>query len=361
MWDKLIQGFIYFGMPVVTAYHLICSNVFLNTAAEDATGLEKAGNILLSPMHYVFAGKVASLEEGQYHFQQRFDYQNHYPLKSTASILSLPLALPLGSLVKGIGYFSSSTRERHHHLVTSLESKQVASNLDYYQSLGLNISTPMEFIAPPEHKRRPGDENVLPHEKELLRNIVKIFKEKNIPFWIDCGTCLGAYRYGGAIPWDIDVDLAVLLPDFDNVMRALNELDKTKYHVQDWSNRSRPKTYVRVYIPENRNHLDIYFFKIDPKEKTLTFVLSNEVSSFMADTWKIRESRFKVPTAFDTIFPLKKANFDGIEVYVPNQTKKYLQERYGEDIGPVRIYNDETKTYEKDLSHPYWKLPHVYS
>lgn len=67
-----------------------------------------------------------------------------------------------------------------------------------------------------------------------------------------------------------------------------------------------------------------------------------------------------VPSAYETVFPLKKALFDGIEVYVPNQTKKYLQERYGENISPVKIYNEITGEYEKDLSHPYWQLPYVY-
>jgi phosphorylcholine metabolism protein LicD len=360
MFDKLAQGIIYAGMPVVAAYHMICSNVFLNTAAQDAEGFEKAGNIILAPAQFLLAGKVAVNDQGKYQIQQRFDYHHHLPLKSTAAIFSLPITLPLGSLLKGIGYLSEATQQRHKAIVAALESTDVQPNIDYYRDLGLAVTDQVDRLDSPQYKRKPGEENALKIEKDLLREIVQIFNQNKIPFWVDCGTCLGAYRYGGAIPWDGDVDVAILLPDFDNAMHALNGLDKNKYQVQDWSNRCRPKTYIRIYIPENRNFIDIYCFAIDPETKTLTYVLSNEISAFMVDSWVIRESRFKVPSSFDTIFPLRKAYFDGIEVYVPNNTKKYLQERYGENIGPVKILNELTGKYEKDLSHPYWKLPHVY-
>jgi hypothetical protein len=360
MFDRIVQGIVYAGLPVVAGYHLICSNIFLNTAAQDAEGFEKAGNIVLAPVQYLLAGKSATPSESKYQLQQRFDYHNHLPLKSTAAVFSLPISLPLGSILKGIGYFSETTRQRHQSITAAAESREVRPNIDYYRSLGLPVTVVEETLAPPEHKRRPGEEKALKLEKDLLGDIVRLFKDSQIPFWVDCGTCLGAYRYGGAIPWDGDVDVAVLLPDFDNVMAALNGLDKTKYHVQDWSNRCRPKTYIRIYIRENHNYIDIYHFAIDPEKKTLTYILSNEESAFMVESWVIRERRFTVSSSYDTIFPLKKAYFDGLEVYVPNQTKKYLQERYGENIGPVKIYNEVTGEYEKDLSHPYWKLPFVY-
>jgi hypothetical protein len=360
MLDKLTQGIIYIGLPVVAGYHFICSNIFLNIAAQDAEGFEKAGNLVLAPVQFLLAGKIALKDHDKYQIQQRFDYHNYLPFKSTAAIFSLPISLPLGTLLKGIGYFSEATRLRHDAIEAAIESKEVHPNIDYYQKMGLIIKEADQVLEAPAYKRRPGEENALKLEKDLLKEMVRLLKENQIPFWVDCGTCLGAYRYGGAIPWDGDVDLAILFPDFDNVMHALNGLDKTKYQVQDWSNRCNPKTYIRVYIFENRNFVDIYHFAIDPEKKTLTSILSNGESSFMAESWKIRERRYVIPTSYDTIFPLKKAYFDGIEVNVPNKTKQYLQERYGENIGPVKLYNELTGVYEKDLSHPYWQLPHVY-
>jgi hypothetical protein len=361
MIDKLIQGIIYLGMPIVLAYHLLCENVFLNTAAEDAIGFEKAGNAMLTPVQYLLNGKVALVSDGHYRLEQRFNYQDHLPLKSTLSIFSLPISLPLGSALKGIGYLTRSGRDHHKSILAAMESVEVHPNTEYYRSLGLIITDEVsEPIETPQHMRRPGDEKKLQLEKELLAQVVQIFNENDIPFWVDCGTCLGAYRYGGPIPWDNDVDVAVLHYDFDNVMHALNKLDKTKYHVQDWSNRCRPKTYIRVYIRENHNHLDIYHFAVDPEKRTISSILSNEISDFMLESWKIHERRFTVPTSYETVFPLKKANFDGIEVYVPNQTKKYLQMRYGDNIGPAKLYNETSGEYEKDLTHPYWQMLYVH-
>jgi hypothetical protein len=356
-WDKLIVKMIYCGLPVVTAYHHLCNNVFLNTAAADAHGFEKAGNMMLAPVQFLMAGKVAVLEEGKYRLEQKFAYNETLPLKSMTAILSIPISLPMGSLLKGIGYLSSEARRHHEEIAKAIASCEVRPNLDYYRSVGIAVEESPELLEPPAYSRRPGEEKVLHLEKELLKEISHLFKESHIPFWLDCGTCLGAYRYGGAIPWDGDIDLAVLAPDFDNIFHLLQQLDAKKYHVQDWSNRCSPKTYIRVYIRENRNYIDLYHFGIDPKMKRVASILSYENSSFMVESWKVRERRFTIPSSFETIFPLKKASFDGIEVYVPNKTKKYLQERYGDNIGPAKIYNQVTGEYERDLSHPYWQLP----
>ena len=177
--------------------------------------------------------------------------------------------------------------------------------------------------------------------------------------WLNCGTCLGAYRYGGAIPWDNDIDLAVLLPEFDNVKRLLSNLDREKFLVEDWSNRLFPQTYIRVYIRKTRDYIDIYHYAIDPEKKMVSYFLSNADCMFMTKGWKIREKKYTVPTPFDVVFPLKLADFDGIEVPVPNDPIKYLQLRYGDNLAPAKLYDPVSDTYVKDLSHPYWELVNV--
>ncbi len=359
MWDKFADWIIYWGMPVVASYHLVCGNIFLNVQAEDAEGLEKWGNYLLTPVQFLLCGKVATPTEEGYIFQQRFDYTQDLPLKSSGAILSFPLSLSVGSLCKGLSYISTSTQERAERLRKSIERQLIAPKIAHYENLGLEVKETTFAISPPQHQRRPGDEKVLGPEKELLQTLSTLFKEHQIPFWVDCGTCLGTYRYGGAIPWDKDVDLAALLPDFDNIWNLLKGLDPDKYLAQDWSNRCRPKTYIRIYLKETRNHIDVYFFTIDPLKKTLSYILSNEISSFMLESWKIRERRFTVATPYEVVFPLKRAAFDGVDVFVPHQTERYLQDRYGKDLSPPRVYSEITGEYEKDLSHPYWRMPCV--
>jgi hypothetical protein len=75
----------------------------------------------------------------------------------------------------------------------------------------------------------------------------------------------------------------------------------------------------------------------------------------MSEHFRNHERTYTVATPFDTVFPLKKANFDGIEVAVPGKVKEYLQGRYGQDISPVKVYDPVTGQYEKVSSHPYWQ------
>lgn len=349
------------GMPLVFGYHLICSSLFFNSAASDATGLEKVANIALIPMQYLFEGKEATLENGYYHFERRFDYSRHFFVKTAVAYTLLPLTLPVGATLKALAYLTPKTRERSALLLSSLTAPR-RSNLEEYAKMGLKIEdwTQAEFINAPKYKKRLEDGSQLEEDVKALRDVVDILKRENIPFWIDCGSCLGAYRYGGVIPWDWDIDIAVLAPDFENIKRALSALDPEKYAVQDWSGRDRPKTYLKVYVKASNNLIDIYHFGLNPEKQELATILSNELNIFLPSSWVTRELRYTTPMPFTRVFPLKRALFEGIEVPVPGNIEEYLHTFYGENLAPIRIYNEITREYEKDPSHPYWLLPCVH-
>lgn len=343
-------------MPLVCSYYAISASIFINTSAKDAEGLEWIGNTLLAPTQYLLAGKEAIQDlDGNWQFKQRFDYNNAFWVKTASSIFALPPSIFLGTAVKGMSLLSSKTRERHHSILTFKGSTHVQSNVDLYQEIGINTEIAPEPFLSQGFLRGTEKECVLKLELDALKEIAKCLNQANILWWVDCGTCLGAYRYGGVIPWDWDIDVAVLLPDFENVCRALNRLDKNQYVVQDWSSRDFPDSYLKVYIRKTGTMIDIYHFAIDQAKKEIQYVLSLENNIFFPSWWKVRESVFKTPATFEMVFPLKKAVLDGIEVFVPNQTKSYLQRCYGENLEPAKIYNPITGNYEKDLSHPYWE------
>ncbi|MGE5196091.1 MAG: LicD family protein [Anaerolineae bacterium] len=364
LFEKLMTLLIQTGMPVVFCYHLVIGNIFFNTAAQDAEGLEELSNEIFVPIHYLFAGRAAVKDDSEklcYRLEQRFNYQEHFILYTSLSIAAAPTSLLAGSVVKALSYLSEKTRMRYRAIEMAIAAVPHASPEEKYLMLGVD---PRDFhhsnrILSPHFSRRPGDENHLQAEKKALRDILKALHEHRVLCWVDCGTCLGAYRYEGVIPWDNDIDLAILQIDFENARRALNTLDKKKYHIQDWSGRTRPQSYLKVYVKEAAALIDIYHFAIDPVKKEIRSILSNEDSIFLPESWKIRERRYTIPVSLETVFPLKKALLDGIEVPVPAHTKEYLQSRYGENIDPVKLFSESTGSYEKDLSHPYWQLSHV--
>jgi hypothetical protein len=349
LWDRFSDWICTAGVPLVYAYQLVCTDPFLSTEVSNASGLEYVANQVLTPVHYLFAGRVASpidvrSDDGkvllQYKFSQKFQYHDSlFWLKTAGAIGALPMSLTAGVAMKAISFLSPETRSHYRAIRASEKSLYVNSQIEHYKQLGLPIGNLSEaaFIEPPKHVRRPGDENHLQAEKIALKEILQIFEKNNIMSWVDCGTCIGAYRYGGVIPWDGDIDLAIIEDDHANAKRALNALDAEKYIVQDWSARSRPDTYLRVYIKETGGEIDLYHFRIDPATRTVSCVLSLEENMFMVESWKIRERRFSNSLSYDLVFPLKKANFDGIVVNVPNQIEPYLKSKYGENIIPAKI------------------------
>ncbi len=356
-----------FGMPLVYFYHLIISSVFLNTAADDAKGLERLANNALAPMQYFFEGKraIPVIDENgttRYLLERRFDYEHHFFIKAAVSTTTLPLSLVVGTALKSLAYLSSETKERAQRLYAAVHSREVRSNLDYYHSIGMQVEDYRngESIDPPQWTSHPGIKLKLGGDLEGLKAIVEILSAHNIPFWVDCGTCLGCYQYGGAIPHDWDIDIAILQKDFHNIKNALQELDPEKYVVQDWSGRAHPESYLKVYVRESRGIIDLYNFVIDEENQQIHTLLSNEFNIFSPKSWVEREKHYTVPMDFETVFPLKKATFEGIEVPVPQNIKRYLQAFYGENLAPARLYDPKTGKYEKDLTHPYWQDPNAH-
>ncbi len=361
LWNSILDSMIPCFMPLVCSYYALSTSLFLNVSVQEAPPLEWCGNMLLAPAQFLFVGKEAYRnEDGLWEFSPRFDYRDQFWVKTASSLLALPTSLVLGSLVKGLSFLDPSVRKNHVSLRKTISLSHIRSNLSMYEKVGISTKVQEEFLTPLGNLRRPGDEKHLQAEKGALLEIAQIFNEKKILWWVDCGTCLGTYRYGGVIPWDGDIDIAILAPDFENALRSLNELDRKKYFVQDWSSRDFPNSCIKVFIRKTGTLIDIYHFAIDEAKKEIRYILSLENSLFFPEWWKIRERRFKVPAPFAMVFPLKRGMFDGIEVFVPNDTKAYLQRCYGENLDPVKIYCPESNLYEKDLSHPYWQRAYAH-
>jgi hypothetical protein len=361
IWDCFVEAMMVLFMPLVCSYFTLTADLFFTVSAQDAKGLEWVSNQLLTPVQYLLDGQEASQkEDGSWEFTQKFNYKDKFWLKTIGSITTLPPSLLLGSFFKAASLLSTETRARYISLKQAKQSTAIKPHTTLYRQLGIPEQMEPEFLSSLGFKRRPGDENALAAEKRAMKEITELLTQSNIPWWVDCGTCLGAYRYGGVIPWDEDIDLAVLQIDFDNILHILNQLDRKKYLVQDWSTRDHPKSFIKVYIRESGTMIDIYHFDIDFANQTLNYIFSLESHLFFPEWFKIRERRFKAPAPFEIVFPLKKMNFDGLEIFVPNDIKRYLQRCYGENLDPVKIYDPITNRYEKDLNHPYWRFAYTH-
>lgn len=70
---------------------------------------------------------------------------------------------------------------------------------------------------------------------EILKFIDRVCADEGIPYWLSSGTCLGAIRHGGFIPWDDDIDIELLEPDFKRLRKAWLAMENPPFAWQDYS------------------------------------------------------------------------------------------------------------------------------
>lgn len=79
---------------------------------------------------------------------------------------------------------------------------------------------------------------------ELLHIFVGICEKWDIPYFLVCGSALGAVKYGGFIPWDDDIDVGLLRPDYERFLAiAPKELPQWCF----LQNYKTEKSYIRTY------------------------------------------------------------------------------------------------------------------
>lgn len=114
---------------------------------------------------------------------------------------------------------------------------------------------------------------------EMLKYIDRICRENDIKYWLSSGTCLGAVRHGGFIPWDDDVDIEMLEEDYKKLIMVLNESKHPSYVLQ--THRTDPGYY-------------------------LDFAKLRDVSTQIQETFGV-DSRYKYQGLFIDIFHLSES------------------------------------------------------
>ena len=218
---------------------------------------------------------------------------------------------------------------------------------------------------------------------EILKEVDRICKKHHIQYWLSSGTLLGAARHKGFIPWDDDLDIEMLLPDYRRLMKILPEelpdnlaLQNVKTDpnyfffyakVRDRNSfLAESNHYDRVW-KERGIYIDIFPFYKQPlwvhllSEKTHGHVykIMNRMGDGNKGLWKVRLitrfNRFiihpllkvlcKLCHARETyglgipyhdarlmedILPLTEMEFENMRFPVPKDTHKVLTLKYGD-------------------------------
>lgn len=156
--------------------------------------------------------------------------------------------------------------------------------------------------------------------KELQNKILEIFKEfkkicneNQLKYYAIGGTCIGAIRHKGFIPWDDDLDVAMPIEDYEKFREIAKEKLPSKYKIID-------------YIGN-----DEYFFNfIKIEDTTTTFVEPGEINNI---------KRYK--GVYIDIMPITgicknkiKANIFKFRYYMNSKYNKNIKIKYKDKTSP---------------------------
>ena len=102
----------------------------------------------------------------------------------------------------------------------------------------------------------------------LLKELDYVCKENNLTYWLDGGTLLGAVRHKGFIPWDDDIDVAMLREDYEKIIEAFNKSSKNPDIYADYVQDKNDKALVIIKIQHKKcPHLFVDIFPFDYTNK----------------------------------------------------------------------------------------------
>ncbi len=97
-----------------------------------------------------------------------------------------------------------------------------------------------------------SEERQKEHQKMLfsmLCDIDALCRKYNIPYMLFSGTALGAVRHKGFIPWDDDLDILLLRPDYERLLCVAEaELDRDTYFVQREFSKHWPMQFSKLRL-----------------------------------------------------------------------------------------------------------------
>ena len=100
---------------------------------------------------------------------------------------------------------------------------------------------------------------------ELFQAFLQVCQQLDLSYFLVCGSALGAVKYQGFIPWDDDMDLAMLRPDYEVFLAKAQPLLPRHIFLQNYkTDPAFPAIYSKlrlsgtVFLEESAQHLPIH-------------------------------------------------------------------------------------------------------
>ena len=95
--------------------------------------------------------------------------------------------------------------------------------------------------------RKLSNKEIKAEMLSVLVEIDRVCKLLNIKYFLFAGTLLGAVRHKGFIPWDDDVDIALLREDYEILLKEFNNYSKPEFRlISPYSDENYLWGYIKV-------------------------------------------------------------------------------------------------------------------
>lgn len=255
------------------------------------------------------------------------------------------------------------------HLYSQVPIRKSLDQIDDKLLLMMNHMLDIQKIQPATGKLRLWQEA----EFQVLRLLHAIAQHNHINFWLDFGTLVGAIRHEGFIPWDDDIDIALLHDDYDAFKKCLAKELPGRFTLSDWYGLNGDGIGImRVTDNPSGCFVDIIPYDKIPGALNVNGDMTKWETEYLKEfadcknyactngytaTLRERIANWRnshpsgdgnktgialsmlltccIPSSRNVfqeqdIFPLRKTTFEGSEFFIPNHAEKNLNRIYGD-------------------------------
>jgi lipopolysaccharide cholinephosphotransferase len=200
-------------------------------------------------------------------------------------------------------------------------------------------------------KEYPLSECVMtPEERErfyaLFNQVTTRLDDHGVLYWAASGTLLGAVRHGDVIPWDDDIDLAVVYNQ-ENMIKVNAALDALRALGYPCGN---TESGIKILDKDTLAFpwLDLLMVELGPDNRYRQ----------CGDNAKVMWPQVNYNEEY--ILPLRKLRFGPHSVSAPNQSEKILDEEFGNNWRTHMVFKlsslPDIRRYQKNKNVP---APHI--
>ncbi len=171
----------------------------------------------------------------------------------------------------------------------------------------------------------------------MFKEFDSLCRKHDIKYWAIGGTLIGTVRkdklsetgknVGGWIPFDGDVDIAMMKTDYEKFKIVAYELPSTMF-LQNKQNDHRYLDSNCVKLRDKNSHYLSYTPAYAHHGLQIDIFLWDKFNEYVYYK-QLSKNRYEEIYHRNVIFPLKEMDFEGFQIYVPNKYDEYCKINFG--------------------------------